>query len=93
MTSPNNNPAPSDQGDSQPPARRVRAGQIVTFTHPDPITGRDLTGHGLVLTAAGPGETAVVAPLGVLHLQVLADNLAPVKAEDVPTPITQPTTD
>lgn len=87
-------PTPNDQGSQQPPqqpaqqgaAKRLRVGQVVTFRHPDPTTGDTVEGHGLVIRVPADAEGFVtVAPLSLLHLFVEQDNVAPAKAESVPT--------
>lgn len=86
MSEPTGQSAQSSGQQSRP---RLRPGMPVTFRHPDPAGGV-LEGHGLVLKVNDDGTAATVAPLSLLHLYVAADDLAPVKAEDVPTTIAQP---
>lgn len=88
MTSPNQ----QDQGQQQP-ARKLRAGQLVSFRHPDvhAVSGV-IEGHGIVLAVTEDGSAATIAPLSLLHLYTAADNVTPAKAEDVQTSIAQPET-
>lgn len=94
MTSPTP-PDLSKEGPSAPAAPaskpKLRPGQLVTFRHPDPVVpGEVIEGHGLVLKVTDDGGAATIAPLSLLHLYTAADNVAPVKVEDVPTSIQQP---
>jgi hypothetical protein len=61
----------------------------VKFRHPDPITGAELVGHGLVLPG-GSEDSIPVLPLSVFHLEVSADDLEAVKAEDVLPAVLKP---
>lgn len=83
MTAPQQN----DQQQAGAPAKpRLRVGQVVTFSHPDPLGGDRVEGHGLVIRVpSDPAGFVTVAPLSLLHLFVDPDNVAPAKAEAVPT--------
>lgn len=74
----------------QPQPRKLRPGQLVTFSHPDPVTGGTLTGHAVVLVVGGDNEAVTLAPVSLLHLQVHPDSVVPVKPDDVPSTIAQP---
>ena len=51
-------------------------GQLVTFRHPDPITGADITGAGVVVQVGeGDGAAVTVAPIAVSYLEVEPGNL------------------
>lgn len=52
------------------------AGQLVTYRHPDPITGQDLHGAGVVVHVGdSEGAAVVVAPCSPQYLEVLPENL------------------
>jgi hypothetical protein len=74
---------------------RPRAGQVVLYRCPDPITGQDLNGSALVVKAGGDGEPVTVLPLSPYALQVDLAHLQPAKVADVvPAALTeQPATD
>lgn len=86
--------APSQQESSSASSTpRPRVGQVVSYRHPDPFhpEGKDLTGYGVVLAVpSDDGAAVTVAPLSEFHLQVLPENVGPVKAADVPSTIAQP---
>jgi hypothetical protein len=54
---------------------RPARGDVVTYRHPDPITGADLTGAGVVLSTTGEGAITI-APLAAQYLDVDPENVA-----------------
>jgi hypothetical protein len=80
VSQPPNQP-PADQPPADKP-KTVRRGQVVSFTHPDPVTGRTLEGVGVVL-AVEDGGNVTVRPLSTVDLFVDPANVAPVSAGDV----------
>lgn len=79
-----------DQNDNQGGSQKVTAkkaarpgvGDVVTYSHPDPITGGLLTGAGVVFEVSESGGITV-APLSENLLLVDPDNVVSVDVETV----------
>lgn len=85
MTSPQDAAKPAAAA-ADAPTRRP--GQLVTYRHPDPVTGRDLEGAAVVLAADDQG--LIIAPVSDHHLRVALDAVSTVRAADVPTSVATP---
>ena len=56
-------------------SKRPARGAVVTYRHPDPITGQVLEGAGVVLSTGEDGAITV-APLSQQFLEVDPENVA-----------------
>jgi hypothetical protein len=81
-----NDSKPADQGAVD--GRKFRAGHLATFRVDDPVTGQQVTGHGLVLAVTG--DYADLAVIGTAHVRAHVDQLVQAKLETVPNLLPQP---
>lgn len=94
-------PTPPEQKPAEQPSSstpKVRTGQLVSFSHPDPLhpEGKPIEGEGVVLYVTDDGSAAAIAPLSDLHIWTSTENLGgPVKVSElepnVPIPDTSST--
>jgi hypothetical protein len=61
-------------------AAKVVKGSLVTYRHPDPVTGQVLEGAGVVLEAPD-GGAVTISPLSSLFLDVDPGNVYPVAGD------------
>jgi hypothetical protein len=65
------------------PTSSFRAGSVVTYRHPDPITGEILSGCAVVAKGSTDGSNIALLPLALYHLEVDPEHVQPAKVADV----------
>jgi hypothetical protein len=64
-------------------APKLRRGQVVQFTHADPIRGGKFTDVGVILVLGGEGEAVTIRPLASYDVLVDPADVQPVSVDEV----------
>ena len=72
------------------PTPSFRAGAVVTYRYPDPITGEVLAGPAVVARGSSDGSAVALLPLALYHLEVDPEQVQPAKVADVLPAVLRP---